>query len=44
MSDNALIVDPILKPHLAAVQRLFVSGIMEDIERCRALLSYLRDH
>lgn len=44
VSDDEPIVDPVLKPHLAAVDPAFREWILEDIERCRALLDYLRDH
>jgi hypothetical protein len=43
MSDNTPIVDPILKPHLAAVAPAFREWILKDIKRCRELLDYLRD-
>lgn len=44
MSNDAPIVDPILKPHLAAVDPAFRAWLLADIERCRELLDYLRDH
>lgn len=40
MSNDAPIVDPIHKPHLAAVDPVFRACIERDIERCRALLEY----
>lgn len=43
MSDNPPIVDPILKPHLAAADAAFREWILKDLERCRELLDYLRD-
>lgn len=38
------VVDPILRPHLASVDPTFRKAIERDIEHCRVLLDYLRDH
>ena len=43
MSDDAPVVDAVDKPHLAAVDPEFRERILEEIERCRAVLDYLRD-
>ena len=37
------IVDPIRRPHLAAVDPGFRKAIEREIEDCRELLAYLRD-
>jgi hypothetical protein len=39
----APIVDPIRRPHLAAVDPAFRRAIEREIEACRELLTYLRD-
>jgi hypothetical protein len=36
-------VDPIRRPHLAAVDAAFRDAIERDIEHSRDLLTYLRD-
>jgi hypothetical protein len=42
-SAPAPVVDPIHRPHLAAVDPAFRAAIESDIELCRELLAYLRD-
>jgi len=37
------VVDPIRRPHLAAVDPDFRLAIEHDVEHCRDLLTYLRD-
>ena len=38
-------VPPVIRrPHLAAIDAAFREAVQRDIEHCRALLDYLRDH
>ncbi|MCJ7437907.1 MAG: hypothetical protein MUP97_09130 [Acidimicrobiia bacterium] len=37
------VVDPIRRPHLAAIDPEFRAAIERDVEHCRDLLTYLRD-
>jgi len=37
------VVDPIRRPHLAAVDPAFRAAIERDIEHCHELLTYLSD-
>jgi hypothetical protein len=39
----APIVDPIRRPHLAAVDPAFREAIQREIRECREVLTYLRD-
>ena len=43
VSSPTPVVDPIRRPHLAAVDPEFRTAIERDVEHCRDLLSYLRD-
>jgi hypothetical protein len=43
VSSPSLVVDPIRRPHVAAVESAFRAAIERDIEHCRELLIYLRD-
>ena len=42
-SSPAPVVDPIRRPHLAAVDSAFRAAIERDLDHCRDLLAYLRD-
>ena len=42
-SPTAPVVDPIRRPHLAAVDHAFRAAIERDVDHCRELLAYLRD-